>query len=139
MLGGGSGNDAAVALRNGEHRVDVVQIDRVIAELGRDLHADRPYRSQSVRLFVDDARSFLGRNTSNYDLVIFATLDSHTAFSSLSSLRLDNYVFTAESLQQVAQHLNPRGSVGLNFFAINTWLSQRHSDTLEETPGDTIV
>src|SRR5439155_1750592 len=105
-FGGVTGNDAAVALRNGAHRVDVVEIDPVIAELGKDLHADRPYQSQSVRLYVDDARSFLERNTSNYDLVIFATLDSHTAFSSLSSLRLDNYVFTAESLQQVAQHLN---------------------------------
>jgi len=139
ILGGGTGNDAAVALRNGAHRVDVVEIDPVIAELGKDLHADRPYQSQSVRLFVDDARSFLERNTSNYDLVIFATLDSHTAFSSLSSLRLDNYVFTVESLQQVAQHLNPGGGVAINFFAINTWLSQRHYDTLKKTLGDPIV
>src|SRR5438034_6045288 len=111
ILCGGTGNDDAVALRNGAHRVDVVEIDPVIAELGKDLHADRPYQSQSVRLFVDDARSFLERNTSNYDLVIFATLDSHTDFSSLSSLRLDTYVFTVESFQQVAENINQGGGV----------------------------
>ena len=130
ILGGGTGNDAAAALRNGAKRVDVVEIDPVIAELGKELHANRPYQSQAVRLFVDDARSFLQRNRSKYDLVIFATLDSHTAFSSLSSLRLDNFVFTIESLRQVAQHLNPGGGVAINFFAINDWLSQRHYDTL---------
>src|SRR5207245_10140957 len=139
ISGGGTGNDAEVALRNGAHGVDVVEIDPVIAELGKHLHPDRPYQSQSVRLYVDDARSFLQRNTSNYDLIIFATLDSHTAFSSLSSLRLDNYVFTVESLQQVAQHLNHGGGVAINFFAINTWLSQRHYDTLKKTLGDPIV
>jgi SAM-dependent methyltransferase len=140
ILGGGTGNDAAVALRNGAKRVDVVEIDPVIAELGKELHADQPYQSNAVHLFIDDARSFLQRNKSKYDLVIFATLDSHTAFSSLSSLRLDNFVFTEESLLQVADHLKPGGGVAINFFAINSWLSQRHYDTLKRAMGiDPIV
>lgn len=135
ILGGGTGNDAAVALRNGVKRIDVVEIDPVIAQLGKELHADRPYQSPAVRLFVDDARSYLQGNRSKYDLIIFATLDSHTAFSSLSSLRLDNFVFTLESLQQVARLLNPGGGVAINFFAINSWLSQRHYDTLKQALG----
>lgn len=140
ILGGGTGNDAAAALRNGVKRVDVVEIDPVIAQLGKELHPDRPYQSQVLRLFVDDARSFLQKGQSKYDLVIFATLDSHTAFSSLSSLRLDNFVFTRESLQQVARHLHPDGGIAINFFAINPWLSQRHYDTLKEALGmDPIV
>ncbi len=132
ILGGGTGNDASVALRNGVQRVDVVEIDPVIAELGKGLHADQPYQSEKVHLFIDDARSFLQRSRSKYDLVIFATLDSHTAFSSLSSLRLDNFIFTEQSLRQVANHLNPGGGVAINFFAINAWLSQRHYDTLKQ-------
>lgn len=106
---------AQIAVRNGAKRVDVVEIDPVIAELGKELHADKPYQSKAVRLFVDDARSFLQRQRSKYDLVIFATLDSHTAFSSLSSLRLDNFVFTVESLRQAAQHLNPGGGEGVDW------------------------
>src|SRR5207245_296595 len=42
-----------------------------------------------------------------------------------------NFVFTVESLQAVAQHLNPGGGVAINFFAISDWLSQRHYDTLK--------
>jgi SAM-dependent methyltransferase len=131
ILGGGTGNDAAVALRNGVKRIDVVEIDPVIADLGKQLHADQPYQSKAVHLHIDDARSFLQKSRAKYDLVIFATLDSHTAFSSLSSLRLDNFVFTEESLRQVANHLNPGGGVAINFFAINSWLSQRHYNTLK--------
>ncbi len=131
ILGGGTGNDAAVALRNGAKHIDVVEIDPVIAELGHGLHADQPYQSPNVHLYIDDARTFLQKNKSKYDLVIFATLDSHTAFSSLSSLRLDNFIFTEESLRQAANQLNPGGGVALNFFAINNWLSQRHYDTLK--------
>ncbi|HXG52854.1 MAG TPA: hypothetical protein VNN77_15765 [candidate division Zixibacteria bacterium] len=135
ILGGGGGNDASVALRNGVSHIDVVEIDPVIARLGHELNLDRPYASSAVHLFIDDARSFLQKTPRTYDLVIFATLDSHTAFSSLSSLRLDNFVFTRESLKAVREKLRPGGGVAINFFAVNAWLSQRHLDTLREALG----
>jgi hypothetical protein len=69
ILGGGSGNDAAAALRNGATRVDVVEIDPAIARIGTEIHPERPYSSEKVRLFVDDARSFLQRTKAKYDLV----------------------------------------------------------------------
>jgi hypothetical protein len=81
-------------------------------------------------LHVDDARSFLQKTTDKYDLVIFATLDSHAAFSSMSSLRMDNFVFTEESIERVRELLNPGGGIAINFFAIKPWLTQRHYNTL---------
>jgi SAM-dependent methyltransferase len=135
ILGGGAGNDAAAALRNGATRVDVVEIDPVIAQLGRRLHPENPYSSSRVRLFVDDARSFLQRCASSYDLIVFATLDSQTVFSSLSSLRLDNFVFTQESLESAKRLLRPGGGIALNFFNIKPWLSQRHFNTLASVMG----
>lgn len=130
ILGGGAGNDAAAALRNGAKRVDVVEIDPVIAQLGRDRHPEKPYSSDRLRLHVDDARSFLQRTNEKYDLVVFATLDSHAAFSSMSSLRMDNFVFTEESIERVRSLLNPGGGIAINFFAIKPWLTQRHYNTL---------
>lgn len=135
ILGGGTGNDAAAAVRNGAEVVDVVEIDPVIAQLGRELHPERPYTSQKVHLYIDDARSYLQKTDKKYDLVVFATLDSHTAFSSLSSLRLDNFVFTSESIQAVSQRLNEGGGIATNFYAINTWLYQRHFNLLKEGMG----
>ena len=135
ILGGGAGNDAAAALRNGAQIVDVVEIDPVIARVGRELHPERPYSSDKVRLHIDDARSFLQKTDRKYDLVIFATLDSHTVFSSLSSLRLDNFVFTRESLERAKDLLNPHGGIASNFFATKGWLLQRHLKTLQEVTG----
>ena len=131
ILGGGSGNDAAAALRNGAERVDVVEIDPVIAALGAKHHPERPYESDRLRLYVDDARSFLQRTDQRYDLVVFATLDSHAAFSSLSSLRMDNFVFTRESIRSARDLLEPGGGIAINFFAIKPWLTQRHFNTLD--------
>lgn len=135
ILGGGTGNDAAAALRNGAKVVDVVEIDPVIARLGRELHPEKPYASENVNLFVEDARPFLHRTGRKYDLVVFATLDSHAAFSSLSSIRLDNFVFTKESIQNARMRLKPEGGIAINFFAINPWVSQRHFNTLKDAMG----
>jgi spermidine synthase len=92
-----------------------------------------------VRLFVDDARSFLQRTKEKYDLVVFATLDSHTAFSSLSSLRLDNFVFTEESVRSAREKLNSGGGIAINFFTIKEWLSQRHLSTLQTVMGQFVI
>ncbi len=135
ILGGGSGNDAAAAIRNGASRVDVVEIDPVIARIGRGLHPQKPYSSERVHLFVDDARSFLQRTKQKYDLVTFGFLDSHTVFSSLSSLRLDNFVFTKESLLSARKALNPGGGIVLNFLVPKQWLFLRHFNALKETMG----
>ena len=130
ILGGGAGNDAAAALRNGAKRVDVVEIDPVIAQIGRERHPEKPYSSPHLRLHVDDPRSFLQRSPDKYDLVIFARLDRHAAFSSMSSLRLDDFVFTEESIERVRSLLNPGGGIAVNFFAIKPWLTQRHYNIL---------
>ncbi len=135
ILGGGAGNDAAAAIRNGATDIDVVEIDPVIARMGYDLHPERPYESKKVHLHIDDARSFLQKTKKHYDLIVFATLDSHTVFSSLSSLRLDNFVFTKESLACARRMLNPGGGIAINFFVTKPWLFFRHFNTVKEVTG----
>lgn len=139
ILGGGTGNDAAAALRNGVQVVDVVEIDPAIARIGKELHPEKPYSSKHVNLHIDDARSFLQQTDKKYDLVIFSALDSHAAFSSLSSLRMDNFVFTRESIRNVRGKLKPSGGVAIAFFAIKPWLTQRHFITLYEEMGPPVL
>ncbi len=135
ILGGGAGNDAAAAIRNGAARIDVVEIDPAIARIGYKYHPENPYKSKKVNLYIEDARSFLQRTKKKYDLIVFATLDSHTAFSSLSSLRLDNFVFTKESLINARNRLNPGGGIAINFFVTKPWLFFRHFNTIKEAMG----
>lgn len=117
LIGGaGSGNNAASALRAGARRVTAVEIDPRIIELGKMLHPARPYDSPRVRIVNDDLRAFLRWNDEKYDLIEYGILDSHTALSSLSSLRLENYVYTVEGLRDALDHLAPGGLFCISFY-----------------------
>jgi SAM-dependent methyltransferase len=136
VVGAGTGNDVAAALRNGARRVDAVEIDPAILDLGRRHHPEGPYGADGVRVINNDARAFFRQTDGRYDLIIFGFLDSHTMFSSLSSLRLDNYVYTVESLREAIGHLTPRGILTLSFTTdAGEWIGQRLYNTLHEAWG----
>lgn len=135
VVGAGTGNDTATALRHGAERVDAVEIDPVIIRLGRQLHPERPYDSPKVTIYNTDARAFLKSTRRHYDLIIFAYLDSHTVFSSLSSLRLDNYVYTAESFREARRLLKPGGTLAVSFATGRTFVAARMYNTLTAAFG----
>lgn len=124
ILGAGSGGNAAGALRHGAEQVDCVEIDPRIYELGKELHAERPYDSPRVRMFVDDARSFLKQATGPYDLIWFALLDTHPG-SAYNNVRLDHYVYTMQSLREAKRLLAPDGVLVMNFGARRLWIADR--------------
>jgi SAM-dependent methyltransferase len=136
VVGAGTGNDVAAALRHGAERIEAVEIDARILEIGAREHPERPYSSPAVTVTVADARAFLRRTDATWDLIVFGLLDSHTMFSSLSSLRLDNYVYTVESFREAARHLAPDGVLSVSFsVAAGDWIGQRLSNTLREATG----
>ncbi len=135
VLGSGTGNDVAAALRCGAGHVDAVEIDPSIVEIGRELHPEHPYQSSKVTAHVMDARTFLKNCRGKYDVIVFAALDSHTAFSSLSSLRLDNYIFTREAMNQAARLLDEQGIIAVSFVALTDWLWDRHAKALTSATG----
>src|SRR5262245_19583586 len=59
VLGAGTGNDVAAALRYGAQHVEAVELDPLIAKLGKSLHPQHPYSDPRVVLHVNDARSYL--------------------------------------------------------------------------------
>jgi hypothetical protein len=79
IVGAGTGNDVAAALRNGAGHVDAIEIDPAIMRIGAVYHPEAPYDSERVSRVVNDARSFLRSTTNQYDLVAYGMLDSHTA------------------------------------------------------------
>jgi hypothetical protein len=135
ILASGNGSDVASALKNGAEHVDAVDIDPVLTRLGKTLHPEKPYLDPRVSLYVMDARTYLQNCKKKYDLIVFAYLDSHTAFSSLSSLRTDNYVFTVDSYRQACNLLNDRGLVFVSFISFKDWLWNRHTNALKEASG----
>lgn len=136
VVGAGMGNDVAAALRNGATHVDAVEIDPAIAEFGRKLHPEHPYDDPRVNLIIDDARSFLTKNAHQYDIVVFGYLDSQMLLSGLSNVRLDSFVYTVESFQQVRSHLKENGVVAVSFAAQQDWIDERLGRMLVQAFGE---
>ena len=109
IIGAGTGTDTSIALRRGAGRVDAVEIDPTILDLGRELHPDRPYDDVRVVAHVNDGRAFLRTSTDRYDLVIFAQTDSLSLVTSTSNLRLESFLFTREAFTSVREHLTDDG------------------------------
>jgi len=114
VLGAGAGNDIAAALRAGALAVTGVEIDPEVLRLGSE-HPEHPLASSRVRTFLADARAFLRSTEASYDLILFATLDAHGLISSMSSVRLDSFVYTLESLEAAKSRMSPDGLLVLSF------------------------
>ncbi|MBI5209651.1 MAG: hypothetical protein HY927_06750 [Elusimicrobia bacterium] len=124
VLGAGTGNDVAVLLDEGARHVDAVEIDPAILRLGR-WHPDAPYASERVTVFNTDARSFLNGTRERYDLIIFGTLDSLTRLSAKSNVRLDNFVYTEESLAAARSRLTPDGGLAMYFRVPDSFIGEK--------------
>lgn len=135
IVGSGTGNDVAAALRSGAEHIDAVEIDPAIYALGRASHPEHPYDSPRVSIYLTDARAFLRRTKSQYDLVVFAGLDSHTEFSDYSNMRLDNFVYTEEALADARAHLRSDGIFYLGFEVNRPWLGARLRGLVERAFG----
>ena len=140
IVGAGAGNDADAALRNGARQIDAVEIDPEIYALGRRLHPDRPYDSAQVHVILNDARAYLRGAKESYDVIIFGLLDSHTQSSGYTNMRIDNYVYTEQSLAEARRLLKPSGVLVVRFYVRPpwTWMGQRFyamfNDTFQRPP-----
>jgi spermidine synthase len=135
VVGAGTGNDVAAALRRTDRHVHAVEIDPAILRLGLDLHPERPYSDPRVTLWVDDARSFFQSTDERFALVVFGFLDSHTLLSSFSSVRLDNFVYTLESFERVKSILLPGGRVAVTFASNRAFIHERMLALLDRVYG----
>jgi spermidine synthase len=134
IVGAGTGNDIAGALRQGVTDITAVEIDPGIIALGKKYHPERPYDSAKVHLVNDDARSFFVNTTDRYDVICFGLLDSHTT-TAMTNARLDHYVYTKESLEIARSRLAKGGIVTLNFAANRFFVADRIAATLTEVFG----
>jgi hypothetical protein len=135
VIGAGSGNDVSAALRSTTRAIDAVEIDPAIIDIGKTLHPEKPYQNPRVTVINDDARSFFQRTTHRYALVVFGFLDSHTLLSTYTSVRLDNFIYTRESLARVRQLLLPGGQLYVSFASNTPWIHERITNMIAEAFG----
>jgi len=132
VVGAGSGNDVAAALRHHAGHVDAVEIDPLILQLGETFHPERPYASDRVTTHVQDARAYFRSADKKFDLIVYGLLDSHTALSGMSGVRLDSYIYTVEAFKQARRCLKDGGFLFLSFAANDQMLGEKLFRMLEE-------
>jgi spermidine synthase len=135
IIGAGSGSDVAIALKKGAQRVDAVDIDPRILEIGRQNNLDRPYADPRVTTHVNDGRAFLQSTKRKYDLILFALPDSLTLVSGASQIRLESFLFTEEALRAVRSHLKPGGAFAMYNYYRENWLIDRLAGTVATAFG----
>jgi SAM-dependent methyltransferase len=125
VVGAGTGNDVAAALRAGTKRVDAVEIDPAIMLIGKADHPEKPYSDPRTNAINDDARTFFRRTQRRYDLIVYGLLDSHTLLTQGSSVRLDSFVYTVEGLAEARDCLKPGGTISLSFSVLSPELGRK--------------
>ena len=133
IVGSGAGNDVAAANRFNIKNVDAVEIDPVIASLGKRLHPESPYSNSNVDLYINDARSYIKNNENQYDAIIYGLLDAQTNLSSKGGIRLDSYVYTVDAFKESKESLKKDGFIYIGFFVQTPALGYKIYKMLEKT------
>ena len=132
IVGAGTGNDVAAALRGGATNIAAIEIDPAIQRAGMVNHPEHPYRSPRVHAILNDARSFLRTTDQRFDLIVYGLLDSHTLLSQRSSVRLDSYVYTVEAFREARSRLKPGGRLFLSFAIVSAPQKKKTFEMLKE-------
>jgi len=135
ILGAGSGSDTAVGLAEGLPRIDAVEIDPTILDLGRRFNPDRPYDDPRVRTHAGDGRAFLRNTKERYDLIVFALPDSLTLTSGFSNLRLESFLLTREALADARDRLTEDGLLVLYNYYRFDWFIEKLAGMLRDVFG----
>ena len=135
IVGAGSGSDVAIALAEGAGRIDAVDIDPRIVQLGVEHNIDRPYSDPRVHRHINDGRAFLEGTDRKYDLILFALPDSLTLVSGASQIRLESFLFTEEAMDSVRRHLKPDGAFSMYNYYREDWLIDRLAGTTAKAFG----
>ncbi len=129
VLGAGGASDVLLALFHGARSVDAVELDPRISNLVKTTYADfagRVYDDPRVRLHTKEARGFVSRSDSRYDLVQIGLLDSFGASGAGVHSLNESYIYTVEAIREYLDVTAPGGIV-----AITRWLKLPPRDSLK--------
>ena len=136
VVGAGGGPDVQGALLAGATHVDAVDIDPVTIRISRRFNSSGVYYDERVTTHIDDARAFFRQATPGYDLVVFGFLDSQALSSSMANIRLDGFVYTAESMRAAYRLVGDQGMLSLAFYVSHRpWMIHKLFRMVEEGTG----
>ncbi len=121
ILGSAGGNEILASLHFGAEHITGVELNPVTVSLLTDRFAEftgHIAEHEKVTLIHAEGRSFLGRDTSKYDLIYFVAPDSYATMNAAQAsgfVLVESYLYTTEMVAEVVRHLAPGGILCMQF------------------------
>ena len=112
VVGAGGGRDVLSALAFGQHRVEAVEINDDIIDLVTGEYASfvgNLHQDPRVAFTNDEARSYVARQESAYDVIQVSFIDTWAATSSGAYVLTEQSLYTVEAWTEFFESLKPRG------------------------------
>ncbi len=116
-LGAGGGTDVLQALQYGAAEVHAVEVIPHINAMMKDGYlkefSGNIYNDPRVKVVTEDARAYIRRHTSAFDIIYSLSSNSWAAFASGSFALAENYIFTTEAFIDYWNALSPDGFLSI--------------------------
>ncbi len=119
IIGAGGGRDILTALALGQQRVVAVEMNPLVVHAVNDVFGEfsgRPYSLPGVLAVVDEARSYLRRVGSEFDIIQASLVDTWAATSAGAYALAENGVYTVEAAEEFLGRLKPDGLLSFSRF-----------------------
>lgn len=117
VVGTGGGRDILSALLFGARSVTGVELNRDIIETVTKRYGDfsgHLDRDPRVRFVNDEARSFVARDSHQYDFVQISLIDTWAATAAGAFVLSENSIYTTEAWETFLGHLSDRGVLSVS-------------------------
>ena len=86
-------------------------------------------------MHLTDGRNFLKQTRQQYDLIVYALVDSLVLHSSYSNIRLESYLFTKQAMDDVRRRLKPGGLFVMYNYFRQGWIVSRLQNSVRAAFG----
>jgi uncharacterized membrane protein YsdA (DUF1294 family) len=112
VLGVGAGFDVLMARHFGKAPVVGVEVNPLVADIVNNDYGDysgRPYHLPDVTVHIENARTFVKRDTQTYDIVTVTWVDSGAATGAGAFALTENYLYTVDAFRDYLARLKDDG------------------------------
>jgi hypothetical protein len=117
VIGPGGGLDVWLAIRGGARQITAVEVNPGAVSLVREFagYSGDLYRQPGVQVLIDEGRSLLRRQETDYDLISLSQVLTMAAERDGYSLS-ENATYTVEAFEDYLAHLSPDGQIALKLY-----------------------
>jgi hypothetical protein len=143
LIGPGGGLDVWFALQSGAEEIVGVEVNPASVELvaAHSAYNGDLYGHPQVNILIDDGRSVLERDQTQYDLIFLSQVVTLAAERNGYAL-VENSAYTVEAFSRFLDHLTPNGQIGIKLYdeptltrALSTALAALRQQGLSDQEG----